>query len=105
MLQTFSKGLFSIKIFSAVFFRLLLGIALSSYYGLHTGKEGADRKGVLLRGLAPFLGHFSDQAWIAAEEFPFHKVSVWERYRTYWHKSGSKDEKDISRRRTPEWQK
>lgn len=49
----FSVSKFAVHFF---FFRFLLGIALSSHYGLHTGKEGADRKGVSLRGLAPFLG-------------------------------------------------
>lgn len=42
------------------FYRFLLGIALSIHYELHTRKEGADRKGVTLRGFATFLGHFSD---------------------------------------------
>lgn len=58
--QTSSKWLFGTKICSRVFCRFLLGIALSIHYELHTRKEGADRKGVTLRGFATFLGNFSD---------------------------------------------
>jgi len=58
MLQMSSKWFFSIKICSRFSHRFLLGTALSTHYGLHTRKEGADRKGVTLRGFAPFPGHF-----------------------------------------------
>lgn len=60
ILQTSSKWLFEIKICSRVSCRFLLGIALSTYYKLHTRQERADRKGVTLGGFAPFLDHFSD---------------------------------------------
>lgn len=46
MLQMSSKWLFSIKICSGFLCRFLLGIALSTHYGLHTRKEGAERKGL-----------------------------------------------------------
>lgn len=60
ILQTSSKWLFDIKICSRVSCRLPLGIALSTYYKLHTRKERAYRKAVTLGGFAPFLGNFSD---------------------------------------------
>lgn len=60
MLQMSSKWLFSVKIGCRVSCRFLLGIALTTHFGLHIREEGADRKGVRLRGFAPFLGDFSD---------------------------------------------
>lgn len=65
------------KICSRVSYRFLLGIALSTYYELHTRKEGANRKGVTLGRIPPFLGHFSDLMKLhefADEQFPLHRV-------------------------------
>lgn len=106
MLQTSSKWLIGIKICSRVSCRFLLGTALSTHYGLHTRKEGADSKGVTLRGFAPFLGHFSDLMKLH-ELKNFYSTKYLDVSSTM--PSGielcSKDEKNISRKRTSEWEK